>query len=126
VDWFEAGVCVGFRDDASDEGLIQVCRDVAVDKVGIDCPFGWPAPFVAAITAHTLGQAWPGRGHPDPALIPTMKFQPGALAFVVGNVDAFDALICAITARAVATGRTILPVTDEEVGRASIEGCGSR
>jgi hypothetical protein len=59
-------------------------------------------------------------------LIPTMKFQPGALALVVGNDDAFDALICAITARAVATGRTILPVTDEEVGRASIEGCGSR
>jgi hypothetical protein len=49
-----------FRDDASDDGLIQICRDV--EKVGIDCPFGWPAPFVAAFSAHALGQGWPGRG----------------------------------------------------------------
>jgi hypothetical protein len=31
-------------------------------------------------------------------------------------------MICAITARAVATGRTILPAGDEEVGQARIEG----
>jgi Protein of unknown function (DUF429) len=66
VHWSENGVCAGFRDDTSDDGLIQICRDVTVDKVGIDCPFGWPASFVAAIGAHALGQAWPGRGHPDP------------------------------------------------------------
>jgi predicted nuclease with RNAse H fold len=40
VDWSDTGVCVGFRDDSTDEGLLQVCRDVTVDKVGIDCPFG--------------------------------------------------------------------------------------
>ena len=48
LDWSETGVCVDFRDDASNDGLIKVRRDVAIDKVGIDCPFGWPAPFVAA------------------------------------------------------------------------------
>jgi Protein of unknown function (DUF429) len=32
------------------------------DKVGIDCPFGWPRPFVAAVAAHGDGVAWPGRG----------------------------------------------------------------
>jgi hypothetical protein len=67
LNWSETRVCAGFRDDTSDDGLIQICRDVTVDKVGIDCPFGWPSPFVAAISAHGLGQAWPGRGHPDPA-----------------------------------------------------------
>lgn len=211
LDWSETRVCVGFHDDASDDGLIQVCRDVTIDKVGIDCPFGWPAPFVAAISAHALGQAWPGRGHPDPVafrktlafrltdlrvqenvpgatplavaadrigrtamrcallldalrpvdpsgrsgrvaevypaaslrtwqlhllkpkglevileqlekLIPTLRFQPGARARCVGNDHAFDALICALTARAVAIGRTVLPVTYEEASRAGMEG----
>jgi predicted nuclease with RNAse H fold len=211
VDWSETEVCVGFRHDASDDGLIQVCRDVTIDKVGIDCPLGWPSPFVAAIGAHALGQVWPGRGDPDPVafrktlayrltdlrvkenvpgaspltvaadklghtamrcallldavgsvdrsgrhgrvaevypaaslrkwqlqhlksmgpevileqvekLMPTLRFQPGAHARCVGNDHAFDALICALTARAVATGRTLLPVTCEEVGRAGMEG----
>lgn len=211
VHWSDTGVCVGFRDDTSDDGLIRICRDVTVDKVGIDCPFGWPASFVAAIGAHALRQAWPGRGHPDPVtfrktlayrltdvrvrenvsgaaplavaadklghtamrcallldalgsvdrsgrrgrvaevypaaslrtwglhrfrpegpervldelekLLPRMKFQPGARARCIANNHALDALICAITARAVATGRTVLPVTDEEVGRAGLEG----
>jgi hypothetical protein len=40
----------------------------------------------------------------------------------VESDHAFDALICAITARAVATNRTTLPVTDEEVSRATMEG----
>jgi hypothetical protein len=32
-----------------------------VDKVGIDAPFGWPIPFVQAITAHAEFAPWPGR-----------------------------------------------------------------
>ena len=211
VDWSETVVCVGFKDDATDDGLIQVCRDATVDKVGIDCPFGWPSPFVAAISAHALGQAWPGRGHVNPSafrktlafrltdlrvqenapgarplsvaadklghtamrcallldalgsvdrtgrsgktaevyptaslqswkphglllgdslavlgqlekLIPTMTFQPRAHARCIESDHAFDALICAMTARAVATDRTTQPVTAEEVGRAAVEG----
>ena len=211
LDWSESRVWVGFHDDASDDGLIRICRDVTIDKVGIDCPFGWRSPFVAAFSAHALGQAWPARGHPDPAvfrrmlpfrltdlkvqedvpgvtplavaadrigrtamrcallldalgpvdrsgrsgrvaevypaaslrtwqlhllkpkgldviieqlekLIPTLTFQPEARARCVQNDHAFDALVCALTARAVATCRTVLPVTYEEVGRAAVEG----
>jgi predicted nuclease with RNAse H fold len=215
VNWFEPRICVDFPEDASDDGLLRVCREV--DKVGIDCPFGWPAPFVAAISAHALGQDWPGRGRPDPAdfmntlafrltdlrvkekplgalplavaadrigktamrcallldalgfvdrsgrsgivaevypaaslrawrlfrnglkgsagqsrrtavieclqnLMPAMEFRSGAHSRCVKSDHAFDALICAITARAVATNRTTLPVTEEEVSRAAIEG----
>jgi predicted nuclease with RNAse H fold len=217
VDWSESGVCVDFCDDVSDVGLIRVCQDADVEKVGIDCPFGWPAPFVAAISAHALGQDWPGRGHPDPvafmdmlafrltdlrvkakplgahplavaadrigktamrcarlldalgpvdrsgrggtvaevypaasllawdlpndglkgakglsklnavlarveALMPALEFRAGGRDRCVMSDHAFDALICALTARAVATSRTALPVTDEEISRAAIEG----
>jgi Protein of unknown function (DUF429) len=34
----------------------------SADKAGIDCPFGWPTPFVEAVVAHGDGAAWPGRG----------------------------------------------------------------
>ena len=55
-------------------------------------------------------------------LIPTLTFQPEARARCVQNDHAFDALVCALTARAVATDRTTQPVTAEEVGRAAVEG----
>ncbi|MEC4015611.1 hypothetical protein [Streptomyces sp. H27-D2] len=32
------------------------------DQAGVDCPFGWPIPFVAAMTAHAHHRPWPGRG----------------------------------------------------------------
>ncbi|MCM2579289.1 DUF429 domain-containing protein [Streptomyces meridianus] len=32
------------------------------DRVGVDCPFGWPIPFVQAVSAHAAGAPWPGRG----------------------------------------------------------------
>ncbi|MDG4857839.1 DUF429 domain-containing protein [Streptomyces sp. T-3] len=32
------------------------------DQAGVDCPFGWPAPFVAAMAAHAAPHpTWPGR-----------------------------------------------------------------
>ncbi len=32
----------------------------------MDCPFGWPEPFVRAMSAHARLEAWPGRGaNPD-------------------------------------------------------------
>ena len=34
----------------------------AADKVGIDCPFGWPGPFVEAVVTHGDEAVWPGRG----------------------------------------------------------------
>ena len=44
---------------ADDEAVISACRSGAV-KVGIDCPLGWPEPFVSAITAHRDSGPWPG------------------------------------------------------------------
>ena len=46
-----------------DERLLALLRDTdPSDRVGVDCPFGWPMEFVAAITAHARREAWPGRG----------------------------------------------------------------
>ena len=33
------------------------------DKVGIDAPFGWPAPFTRAIAAYSAETVWPSRRH---------------------------------------------------------------
>ena len=41
--------------------------DADVARVGVDCPFGWPTPFVEAVTAHQSFEPWPGRDlPPDP------------------------------------------------------------
>jgi len=64
VSWDGAGAVADFlAEPATDEALITACR--TVDKVGIDCPFGWPEPFVDALVAHHDVQPWPGRGSAD-------------------------------------------------------------
>jgi len=45
-----------------DDHLLALIQ--SADKAGIDCPFGWPQPFVDAVSVHTHGAAWPGRGQP--------------------------------------------------------------
>lgn len=32
------------------------------ERAGVDCPFGWPIPFVEAVSAHAAARRWPGRG----------------------------------------------------------------
>lgn len=44
---------------AVDEAVISACCSSAV-KVGIDCPLGWPEPFISAISVHRDGGRWPG------------------------------------------------------------------
>lgn len=39
---------------ADDNSIVQAVADA--DKVGIDCPLGWPAPFVAFVSSHHNGQ----------------------------------------------------------------------
>lgn len=39
---------------ADDDIIVQAVADA--DKVGIDCPLGWPAPFVAFVSSHHNGQ----------------------------------------------------------------------
>jgi predicted RNase H-like nuclease len=47
--------------DHLDDGRLLTLIETA-DKVGIDCPFGWPLPFVNAVAIHANAAAWPGRG----------------------------------------------------------------
>ncbi|WP_020573141.1 DUF429 domain-containing protein [Actinopolymorpha alba] len=35
------------------------------DRVGVDCPFGWPVAFMEAVRAHAGGAPWPGRELPS-------------------------------------------------------------
>jgi len=48
-----------------DDALVEAVE--GCEKVGIDAPFGWPRPFVQALTAHRAGKRWPGRRHDDAA-----------------------------------------------------------
>jgi len=43
---------------ADDLALLELIRTENPTKVAIDAPFGWPAPFVAAISQHAAGAAW--------------------------------------------------------------------
>jgi predicted nuclease with RNAse H fold len=62
VSWDGSTAVADFLTDkpATDEALVAACR--TADKVGIDCPFGWPEPFVAALVGHRDQEPWPGRG----------------------------------------------------------------
>ncbi|MBQ1061977.1 DUF429 domain-containing protein [Micromonospora chalcea] len=54
VEWLPGRAVV--RDLAlgvSDAQIVQASR--RADKTGLDCPFGWPAPFVALVTTHQAG-----------------------------------------------------------------------
>src|SRR4051794_6528329 len=73
IDWDGERRSVRFEADTSDGGLLRICRDV--DKVGIDCPFGWPVPFVDAVRAHRDGGRWPGRGLPAEEFRRRLKFR---------------------------------------------------
>ncbi|SBT52821.1 DUF429 domain-containing protein [Micromonospora auratinigra] len=55
VEWLPGRAVV--RDlvlDVSDARIVGASEHV--DKVGLDCPLGWPEPFVALVQAHRLGQ----------------------------------------------------------------------
>ena len=46
----------------TDRDLIGLLEDLEPgERAGVDCPFGWPIPFVEALSAHTAGGPWPGR-----------------------------------------------------------------
>ncbi len=61
ITWLTDGArgCL-YTDRLDDDQLLALIEPA--DKVGIDCPFGWPEPFVNAVAAHAHGVAWPGRG----------------------------------------------------------------
>jgi predicted nuclease with RNAse H fold len=49
-----------YTDRLDDDRLLALIE--SADKVGIDCPFGWPQPFVDAVVSHANAAGWPGRG----------------------------------------------------------------
>jgi hypothetical protein len=60
----------------SDEELLDLLGGLgSEDRAGVDCPFGWPAPFVEAMTAHAEGRPWPGRGHDSTAHRATLRLR---------------------------------------------------
>lgn len=45
-----------------DEDLLDLLSGLMPqERAGVDCPFGWPAPFVEALAAHAEHRPWPGR-----------------------------------------------------------------
>ena len=47
---------------ATDADLYELFR--SADKIGIDAPFGWPAPFTRAIAAYSAETVWPSTDVP--------------------------------------------------------------
>ena len=67
IRWTVASARVEQLEIGLDDAAFCAFDDPRFDRVGVDCPFGWPTPFVEAITAHHLFEPWPGRNlPPDP------------------------------------------------------------
>ncbi|RIQ20264.1 DUF429 domain-containing protein [Jiangella rhizosphaerae] len=60
VEWAGgAAVVTGLVERAADDAVIEAV--VGAEKSGIDCPFGWPLPFVEFVSGHRDGHV---SGHP--------------------------------------------------------------
>lgn len=81
---------------ADDDAVLRVCSEV--DRAGIDCPFGWPEPFLTALSAHASGKPWPGRGQDGAEYRRELSFR------------ATDAYVHKLT------GRTPLSVSTDKIG----------
>ena len=67
VDW-NTGVVEPAVVGVSDAALLELVDGLAGDdRVGIDCPVGWPVEFVRAVSAWQVGAPWPGRDEDDRA-----------------------------------------------------------
>lgn len=54
IDWHRLAL-VGLRVSAEDQSVLSAIR--SADKAAIDCPLGWPEPFVDFLVAHRAGRA---------------------------------------------------------------------
>ena len=58
LEWVaDAGTVVGLHQPVDDALAVELARDAAL--VAIDAPFGWPSPFVAAVSGHARRETWP-------------------------------------------------------------------
>lgn len=56
VEWSARAARVVALEVGADDGLVLAAMGAEVDRVGIDCPFGWPAEFVRLVVEHTAGR----------------------------------------------------------------------
>ncbi|MGI9157257.1 MAG: DUF429 domain-containing protein [Marmoricola sp.] len=70
VDWSsEPPTVVRAWRKVTDEQILALCEEVPRrGRVGIDCPLGWPRPFVAFVTAHAANQPLPTTEHDTQSL----------------------------------------------------------
>lgn len=62
IRWSAEGAVVDeLRSGLTDDDLLEDYNTSNFERVGVDCPFGWPSSFVDAITAHRRFEPWPGR-----------------------------------------------------------------
>ncbi|WP_375499686.1 DUF429 domain-containing protein [uncultured Jatrophihabitans sp.] len=54
LDWTSSPYVVDLVLPADDDAVVNACRDAT--KIGLDCPLGWPEPFVEFVTAHRDGR----------------------------------------------------------------------
>ncbi len=54
LEWTGAPRVVEVCQPADDDTIVAACR--AADKIGLDCPLGWPLPFIDFVTAHRDGR----------------------------------------------------------------------
>jgi hypothetical protein len=66
VSWDEGrGTIDTFAVGADNVAIVDLIESDKPAKVAIDAPFGWPAPFVSAVTEHAAGAAWAERATPE-------------------------------------------------------------
>lgn len=83
----------------NDTLLLEVLTSLAAgDVLGMDCPLGWPMPFVAAVAAHAGGRPWPHRD---------LSGEESRAAMRLRTTDRHTATI---------TGRTPLSVSADKLG----------
>lgn len=54
LEW-ESGACAVRRLEIGADDALIIDAILAADKAGVDCPLGWPVPFVEFVTAHQAG-----------------------------------------------------------------------
>jgi Protein of unknown function (DUF429) len=74
IDWGEGTARGALHGAGLDDGRLLGLIATA-DTVGIDCPFGWPRPFVEAVVAHGGGAVWPGRGQLGPGFRRSLRYR---------------------------------------------------
>jgi predicted nuclease with RNAse H fold len=54
LDWDAGATVTALRCPAGDDAIVRLAAGAA--KIGIDCPLGWPEPFVEFVLAHRAGR----------------------------------------------------------------------